>query len=163
MLLCLQHWCCSAHNNVVTQVWLMPVVLPILPMFQKRSGCPCAYISDVVVTECCGCAGLTADEEMARRLQAEYDREVASHVLDQPDDAAMRRMAGSAFHTSPQGTPSTAHSSQSAASPASQPGRPPSGVAPVRYPSLGNSGTQQGLCIGFDAHLHSWHVGFMLS
>ena len=85
---------------------------------------------------------------MARRLQAEYDREVASHALDQPDDAAMRRMAGSAFHSSPQGTPSTAHSSQSAASPASQPGRPPSGVAPVRYPSLGNAGAPQGLCIG---------------
>ena len=76
---------------------------------------------------------------MARRLQAEYDREMASHMLDQPDDAAMRRMAGNAFHSSPQSTPSTAHSSQSAAGPASQPGRP-SGVAPVQYPSLGNSG-----------------------
>ena len=88
-------------------------------------------------------AGLTADEEMARRLQAEYDREVASHLLDHPDDAAMRRMAGTAFHNSPQSTPSTAHSSQAAASPGSQqgaPARPASGVAPVRYPSIGNSG-----------------------
>ncbi|KAL3161075.1 hypothetical protein ABBQ38_009458 [Trebouxia sp. C0009 RCD-2024] len=87
--------------------------------------------------------GLTADEEMARRLQAEYDREVASHLLDHPDDAAMRRMAGTAFHNSPQSTPSTAHSSQAAASPGSQqggPARPASGVAPVRYPSIGNSG-----------------------
>lgn len=113
----------------------------------------------LILPECRCCAGLTADEEMARRLQAEYDREVASHVLDQPDDAAMRRMAGSAFHSSPQSTPSTAHSSQSAASPASQPGRPPSGVAPVRYPSLGNSGAQQGLCINL-MHICIMACGF---
>ena len=125
----------------------MSVVLPKLPMLQVLSGSPSAYIWGVLTVRCC-CTGLTADEEMARRLQAEYDREVASHVLDQPDDAAMRRMAGSAFHSSPQSTPSTAHSSQSAASPASQPGRPPSGVAPVRYPSLGNAGAHQGLCWG---------------
>ena len=78
---------------------------------------------------------------MARRLQAEYDQEMASHLLDHPDNAAMQRMAGQAFHTSPESSPGTAHSGQSAASPASQQGaRPASGVAPVRYPSIGNPG-----------------------
>ena len=99
------------------------------------------YLCWILAPRMCCSAGLTADEELARQLQAEYDHEVASHVLEQADDAAMRRMAGTAFNTSPHSTPSTAHSSQSAASPASQPGRPASGVAPVPYPSIGNSGT----------------------
>ncbi len=83
--------------------------------------------------------GLSADEQVARRLQAEYDREMAAYLVDHPDDAAMRRMAGHAFNPSPQPSTNTA---QSAASQNAQQGAPrpssTSGVAPVRYPAIGS-------------------------
>ncbi len=83
--------------------------------------------------------GLSADEQVARRLQAEYDREMAAYLVDHPDDAAMRRMAGHAFNPSPQPSTNTAQStaSQSAQQGASRPSTT-SGVAPVRYPAIGS-------------------------
>ena len=98
------------------------------------------------------CAGLNADAEMARRLQAQYDREMAEQVVNQPDEASMRRMAGQAFNSAPQPVPSTA---QSAAS--QQPGqgtseRPATGVAPVSYPVIGGaSGKPTALSVCFCA------------
>ncbi len=83
--------------------------------------------------------GLSADEQVARRLQAEYDSEMAAYLVDHPDDAAMRRMAGHAFNPSPQSSTNTA---QSTASQSAQQGAPrpstTSGVAPVRYPAIGS-------------------------
>ena len=84
--------------------------------------------------------GLSADEQVARRLQAEYDREMAAYLVDHPDDAAMRRMAGHAFNPSPQPSTNTA---QSTASQSAQQGAPrpssTSGVDPVRYPAIGST------------------------
>lgn len=84
--------------------------------------------------------GLSADEQVARRLQAEYDREMAAYLVDHPDDAAMRRMAGHAFNPSPQPSTNTA---QSTASQSAQQGAPrpssTSGAAPVRYPAIGST------------------------
>lgn len=79
-------------------------------------------------------AGISADAEMARRLQAQYDREMAEQVVNQPDEASMRRMAGQAFN--PTSRPST---SQPAASPQSGQGasdRPATGF--VGYPNIGS-------------------------
>lgn len=85
--------------------------------------------------------GLSADEQVARRLQAEYDREMAAYLVDHPDDAAMRRMAGHAFNPSPQPSTTTAQptASQSAQQGALRPSTT-SGVDPVRYPAIGTTG-----------------------
>lgn len=96
-------------------------------------------------------AGLSADEQVARRLQAEYDREMAAYLVDHPDEGAMRRMAGHAFNPTPR--PSTT-AAQPTAGQTPQQGAPRpssnSGVAPVRYPEIG-SGTgermQPELCL----------------
>lgn len=83
--------------------------------------------------------GLSADEQVARRLQAEYDREMAAYLVDHPDDAAMRRMAGHAFNPCPQPSTNTAQSTASQSA-QQRPPRPSStsGVAPVRYPAIGS-------------------------
>lgn len=142
------HASCTGVHDVRKEITMIPTHGPTLPLECRRCLPRYTHNEDPLAVYQGAqsypfCAGLTADEEMARRLQAEYDREVASHLLDHPDDAAMRRMVDTAFHNSPHSSPGTAHSSQAAAVPGSQqgpPARPASGVAPVRYPSIGNSG-----------------------
>ena len=99
---------------------------------------------------CYFCSGMTADEEVARRLQAEYDREMAAYLLENPDDASMRRMMGQAFNNnSPQSSPSTAQPAAGGQGPQPRPagGSIISGPSDrVRYPELGR--LPSGICFG---------------
>lgn len=81
---------------------------------------------------------------MARRLQAQYDREIAEQVVNQPDEASMRRMAGQAFNSSSR--PSAAEPAAGPQSGQSTPGqgtseRPAPGF--VGYPAIGSATGKQ--------------------
>jgi hypothetical protein len=71
-----------------------------------------------------------SDEEIARQLQAKYDAEIASYLLEHPDDAAVQRLAGHVF-------PGTSQQQQQQASAGTQQQQPGEGV---HYPSIDHLG-----------------------